>query len=181
MSAPAAASLISVEEYLHNPAYRRSEYAGGRIVQKPVGTKDHGRLQGRCFRFLDEYFDSHPGGYASVELHCRFSIDGELRFRLPDVCAVIEREDDPDSPYLERAPHLAVEVRSPEDKVSDILRKLDEYFSVGTRLAWVILPEERAALIRTADGRITVASAGDVLRGGDVLPGLAVAVDELFR
>ncbi len=181
MSAPAAASLISLEEYLHNPAYKRSEYVGGRIVPRTMGTKDHGRLQGRCFTCLDQYFDSHPGGYASVELHCRFSIDGEVRFRLPDVCAVIEREDDADSPYLERAADLAVEVRSPEDQISDILRKLDEYFLAGTRLAWVILPEEEAALVRTADGRLTVASEGDTLDGGDVLPGLSVSVDELFR
>lgn len=181
MSAPAAASLISVEEYLRNPAYRRSEYVGGRIVQRAMGTKEHSSLQLRCGRKLDEYFDSKPGGYAFVELHCRFLVDGELRFRLPDVCAVMEREDDTDSPYLERAPDLAVEVRSPEDKVSAILQKLDEYFAAGTRLAWVVLAEEQAVLVRTADGRIAVKAAGDTLDGGDVLPGFKLAVDELFR
>jgi Uma2 family endonuclease len=181
MSAPAFASLVSVEQYLRDPAYRRCEYVGGRIVRKPMGTKEHGRLQGRCFRMLDEYFDSRPGGYASVELHCRFLIDGEVRFRLPDVCAVLERDDEPESPYLERAPDLAVEVRSPEDKVSDILLKLDEYFQAGTRLAWVVLPEEQAVLVRTADGRLTVATIDDSLDGGDVLQGLALPVAELFR
>jgi Uma2 family endonuclease len=181
MSAPAAASLISVEEYLRNPAYRHSEYVGGRIVQRAMGTKEHGYVQGRCFRKFDEYFDTHEGGSASIEAHCRFLVNGELRFRLPDVCVILDREDDTDSPYLERAPDLAVEVRSPEDKVSDILRKLDEYFAAGTRLAWVVLPDEQAVLVRTTDGRITVAAAGGALDGGDVLPGFELAVDDLFR
>jgi len=181
MSAAEPAMLVTEEEYLRNPGYERSEYVGGKIVPRYFGTLSHGRAQGRCGAVIDRYFDTAPGGYGAISLHCRFAIDGELRFRLPDVCAVIERENEADSPYLERALDLAVEVRSPEDKVSDILRKLDEYFQAGTRLAWVILPEERAALVRTADGRLTVASAGDTLDGGDVLPGLSVAVDELFR
>ncbi|MBI1355311.1 MAG: hypothetical protein GC160_13260 [Acidobacteria bacterium] len=181
MSAPAIALNVSVEEYLHNPAYAHSEYVGGRVVQRAMGTKDHGRIQGRCYRKLDEYFDSHPGGYAAVELHCRFSIDGELRFRLPDVCAVLERDGDAESPYLERSPDLVVEVRSPEDALSDILRKLDEYFEAGCRLAWVVLPEESAVMVRTADGRVQAVKKGERLLGGDALPGLEIELDELFR
>ncbi len=180
MSAPAFASLVSVEQYLRDPAYRRCEYVGGRIVRKPMGTKEHGRLKIRMGRKLDEHFEGVSGGYASAEMHCRFLIDGEVRFRLPDVSAVVADED-PSSRYLERAPDLAVEIRSPGDRVSDILLKLDEYSQAGTRLAWVVLPEEQAVLVRTADGRLTVATIDDSLDGGDVLRGLALPVSELFR
>jgi Uma2 family endonuclease len=59
---------VSIEEYLSNPAYEHSEYVNGEVVPLNAGTKSHSRIQGKCFRKLDEYFDSHPGAYAGPDM-----------------------------------------------------------------------------------------------------------------
>jgi len=142
MGALTSTGPVSIEEYLTNPAYRHYEYIEGKPIQLHVGTKDHSRIQVKCSRKLDEYFDCHPGGYVAVELLCRLKIRGEVRFRLPDIAVVLGPDTSPDSRYLDRAPDLVVEIRSPDDTVGAQLRKFDEYFENGTKMAWLIVPEE---------------------------------------
>ncbi|HTP87401.1 MAG TPA: Uma2 family endonuclease [Bryobacteraceae bacterium] len=179
MGATSPLRAISVEEYLSNPEYRHSEYVDGEVVALNVGTKNYSRIQGKCYRKLDEYLDQHRGGYAATELHCRLRIYGILRFRLPDVCVVLN-DADPDADYLDRAPDFVVEIRSPEDSFTGQLRKMNDYFANGTRLAWLILPEEQSVIVLTPDGPPKSFTDTETLDGGNVLPGLSVAVADLF-
>ncbi|MDQ6700869.1 MAG: Uma2 family endonuclease [Acidobacteriota bacterium] len=168
---------VSIEEYLFNPAYQHSEYFDGEVQPLNVGTRFHARIQGRCFRKLDEYLDARPGNYVGTELHCRLLIDGKVRFRLPDLAVVLGgfSED-----YLDRGPDLAVEIRSPEDSIVSQLRKIDDYFLNGTKLAWLILPEEQSVLVLVPHASPRTLVAGDTLDGGDLLPDLRIPVADLF-
>ena len=85
----AGIKTVTIEEYLSNPAYEHCEYVDGEVVDLNVGTKQHSRITGKCFRKLDEYLDGHEIGSAHVELHCHLTIAGRTRFRLPDVCLVV--------------------------------------------------------------------------------------------
>ena len=60
MSRPVSAKAVSVDEYLANPAYEHHEYVAGGIVERNLGSIKHSRLQTRCGRKLDEYFESGP-------------------------------------------------------------------------------------------------------------------------
>jgi Uma2 family endonuclease len=171
---------ISEQEYLSSPAYRHCEYVDGFPVQLNVGSKTHSRIQIKIGRRLDEYFDSHPGGYVGTELHCRLTVRGATRYRLPDVAVVLRPDERPFDRYLEGAPDLVVEIRSPEDPVSGLVRKMDDYFANGTKLAWLILPEEQSVMIFTPDRPVRTAMRGEKLDAGELLPGLEVPVDELF-
>ena len=168
---------VSIEEYLSDPVYEHSEYVDGEVRKLKVGTRFHARIQGRCFRKLDEYFDAGPGNYVGTELHCRLGIGGKVRFRLPDLAVVLGgfSED-----YLDRGPDLAVEIRSPEDSIASQLRKIDDYFLNGTKLAWLILPEEQSVLVIRPDGVVGTVVAGEILDGGDLLPELRIPVADLF-
>ena len=73
-----------------------------------------------------------------------------------------------------------VEIRSPEDSLTAQLRKMNDYFANGTRLAWLILPEEESVIVLTPDGPPNSFGTGETLDGGNVLPGLAVPVADLF-
>jgi Uma2 family endonuclease len=108
MGALTSTGPISIEEYLTNPAYRYYEYVEGQPIRLHVGTKDHSRIQVKCSRKLDEYFDSHPGGYVVAELHCRLKVHSEVRFRLPDIAVVLGFDTSPDSRYLDCAPDLVL-------------------------------------------------------------------------
>jgi len=58
--------------------------------------------------------------------------------------------------------------------------KMNDYFANGTKLAWLILPEEQSVIILTPDAAPVARGMGETLDGGNVLPGLAVPVAELF-
>ena len=63
---------------------------------------------------------------------------------------------------------------------AEIARKLGEYFRAGVRLVWIVEPKTLTVRVYTAADRFTVLKPGQVLDGGDVLPGFTVRVDELF-
>ncbi|MGA2183574.1 MAG: Uma2 family endonuclease [Bryobacteraceae bacterium] len=179
MGASTPLKTVSVDEYLSNPEYRHSEYVDGEVVALNVGTQDHGTIQVNCGFFFKQYFLAHPIGYAAAELHCRLTIAGRQRYRLPDV-AVVLGERARGAQYLDRAPDLVVEIRSPEDSLNAQMRKMRDYFANGTRLAWLILPEEQTVLVLTPDSLPDSVGIGETLDGGTVLPGLSVPVADLF-
>jgi Uma2 family endonuclease len=170
---------VSIDEYLSNPEYEHSEYVDGEVVTLNVGTQDHGTIQVNCGFFFKQYFLAHPIGYAAAELHCRLIIAGRQRYRLPDV-AVVLGERERGARYLDRAPDFVVEIRSPEDSMQSQMRKMRDYFANGTRLAWLILPEEQTVMVLTPDSLPAALGAGETLDGGAVLPGLSVPVSDLF-
>jgi len=173
-----AVKSVTIEEYLADPAYRHCEWVDGDVVELHVGTGKHGRIQARCAAKLIDHLSQNPIGEAYVELHCKLQIGGTTRYRLPDVCvklgAAIEGR-------LEGSPELCVEIRSPDDSVSDQIAKFTDYFANGCQLGWLILPEEKAVLVLAPGAPAPrVARVGDTLDGGNVLPGLQVPVDSLF-
>lgn len=175
-----AVKALPLEEYLSNPAYEHCEWIDGEAVELNAGNMPHSRIQVKCGRKLDEYFDQHPGGCAAAELRCRLVVGGEPRIYLPDVSVVLGGPELARVSYLDRAPDLVVEIRSPDDSLSALVRKIQDYFANGTKLAWVILPEEKAVLIFTPNAPTRTAVAGEILDGGELLPELKIAVDALF-
>jgi Uma2 family endonuclease len=86
----------------------------------------------------------------------------------------------PGEPIADRVPELVVEVLSPRNTHGEIVRKLDEYFLGGVRLAWVIDPRKRSADVYTApDQKTTIDESGE-LDGADVRPGLRIPLARLF-
>jgi Uma2 family endonuclease len=180
MSTSTPVKHVTEEEYLHNREYKHCEYVDGQVVPLNVGHKSHARITGKCYRKFDEYFDQHPGGYAAAELHCRLKIHGVTRYRLPDV-AVVLGDELPDELYLHRSPDLAVEIRSPEDSITFLMRKADDYFANGARMVWIVLPEEKSVLVLAPSAAPQTFAAGESIDVSAVLPGLTIAVDDLFR
>lgn len=65
------------------------------------------------------------------------------------------------------------EILSPDDRPGEVLGKVADCLSAGTRLVWVIDPERRLARIYRADGTEDVVTAEQALKGEDVVPGFA--------
>ena len=78
------------------------------------------------------------------------------------------------------APTLAVEILSPSNTRKEMRVKLKEYFLGGVKIVWMIDPEVRTAEEYTAPDAVTAIPADGELDGGDVLPGFALPLAELF-
>lgn len=49
--------------------------------------------------------------------------------------------------FPQLVPDFVIELRSPEDKVADLIRKMNEYQSCGLRLGWIIDPIDESLYI----------------------------------
>lgn len=76
-------------------------------------------------------------------------------------------------------PDLAIEICASNQTVFS-LRKLERHLEAGSKLGWLVIPEDRAVVVLTPNGPRTLMS-GDTLRGDPLLPGFELALDELFR
>lgn len=161
---------------------RLCELIDGTLVEKPVGSWES-LIARRLSTWLGQWVDSRRLGVvygADATLKMRGG-----RVRLPDVTFVaraslpggrVPREPIPTLP-----PTLAVEVLSRTNSRAEINQKLREYFESGCRLAWIIDPPTQTCEVYLAPGEPTHRlTAADDLDGGDVLPGFAVRLGELF-
>jgi Uma2 family endonuclease len=82
--------------------------------------------------------------------------------------------------FLAVVPDLVVEIVSPDDRWSEITRKVGEYFAAGVRLVWVVDPDARTVHVYTSPNTSRTFGEGDTLPGDDVLPGFALPVAEIF-
>ncbi|HHP7243124.1 MAG TPA: Uma2 family endonuclease [Elainellaceae cyanobacterium] len=84
--------------------------------------------------------------------------------------------------FLDGAADLAIEILSPGNTVEEIHDKLVEYFENGTRLAWIIHPNENYVLVyRCAQEPDRLLKSVDSLDGEEVIPGFTLPVADLFQ
>lgn len=84
-------------------------------------------------------------------------------------------------PY-ELVPDFVAEIVSPNDRVSELDKKVDAYLADGVKLIWVIDPQRRKATIYAPDQENPIVLRGDaVLDAGEVIPGFKVVLSKLFE
>ncbi len=130
--------LISPEEYLKTTYTDLDrEFVHGEILERSMPTILHGRVQALlCFLF--ELLRKRHSVFAMSEV--RHAIEAGAIYRIPDV-AVFSGEI-PQGQYPEIPPMVAIEIASPDDRLSETLRKFCEYLAWGIPNVWLIDPEE---------------------------------------
>ena len=145
MSAPATI-LVSVEEYLGTDYSPDCDYVEGKLQERNVGEKDHGKVQKALILYWGPR-EKELGIWVIAEQRLQAA---PARFRVPDVCVVAGAE--PGEQILTRPPVLCVEILSPEDRISRVQEKIDDYLRFGVRCVWVIDPKTRRGWMYTPDG-----------------------------
>jgi Uma2 family endonuclease len=172
----------ATERDLLKPDAKLCELIDGTLVEKTMGAVES-MLNFEFGMFLGPFVKQHRLGIV-------LTADGMVRLmpgkvRLPDTCFIswdrLPGRRAPASPILDLAPDLAVEVLSAGNTKAEMERKLREYFEAGVRLVWLIDPKTRTVVVHTSPKASTKLSAGETLDGGDVLPGFALPLAELFE
>ena len=171
---PPPPALMTADELLdvRIPDKRVELIRGRLVVREPAGLR-HGRVAMELARQLANYVgDRGMGRVYAAETGFTVARDPDT-VRAPDV-AFIRRDRLPDPEPLgfpDLAPDLVVEVLSPGDRPGEILAKVADWLSAGTRLVWVVDPLRRVARVYRQDGSETIVTAEAALEGEDVLPG----------
>jgi Uma2 family endonuclease len=103
--------------------------------------------------------------------------------RAPDVAFIRQERVDEvgdTKSYWPGAPDLAVEVVSPNDKVSEIEEKVKEWLEAGTSLVWVVSPQLKTVTVYRSLTDIVILTEKDMLDGGEIVPGFLYPVAKLF-
>jgi Uma2 family endonuclease len=88
---------------------------------------------------------------------------------------------DVESLFIDGYPDLAIEVLSPADSMSDVLRKIGDYLEAGAKQVWIIDPKNESAEVYSSGDRVTRLTDDQFLSGGDVLAGFALNIKALFE
>ncbi len=140
----ATSSKISLHEYMATNYRPDCEYVDGVVVERNVGTWEHGRLQA----LLAGWFGSQEDQWQVLGLiACRVQVS-PTRVRVPDVLLTRRTRQ---ADVVVEPPLLCVEILSPEDSLAEIKEKAADYFEMGVPAVWII--DSQARVGRWSEGR----------------------------
>ncbi len=176
-------TLTTADELLHAaiPDKRSELVRGVLVVREPAGST-HGIVAMNLGAALAVYVKrAGAGAVFAAETGFKLATNPDT-VRAPDV-AFVARERLP--PWGARgfpalAPDLVVEVLSPDDRPGEVLAKVADWLSAGSRLVWAVDPERRHARVYREDGSEALATEQGTLEGEAVLPGFSCALQDVF-
>ncbi|MBX9682094.1 MAG: Uma2 family endonuclease [Gemmataceae bacterium] len=157
------------------------ELIDGCLVEKPVGIKESA-IALIIARLLGNYLEGRPLGILT-------GADGPIRLRSglvrePDVGFIswqsIGADEFPDKPIADVSIDLAIEVLSVSNTAKEMARKVEEYFTHGTKLVWLVDPKQKVVDVYRSPTDKKRLSEGQTLRAPKVLPGFSIPVSKLF-
>ena len=166
---------------LESETDRQYELVNGIPKEKGPESMEHSYIAANLTGEIRAFVKLHKLGIA-LESSATYRMSGGNN-RKPDVSFVAKDrlpEKRLTTKPFDGAPDLAVEVISPTDIWWEILEKLNQYFSSGCRLVWLISPPDQTVLVYRADRRSHFLQVGDSLDGEEVIPGFTMPVAELF-
>ena len=137
---------VPIERYLetiHQDA--APEYVDGEIVHRVVPSFRHGKAEAGFAAVFHNAGRRHPL-FVSTETHMRVS---PTRVRIPDVAVFVGAE--PAEAIPVSPPAVIVEILSPDDPWSSVMRRLREFHEWGVRHIWLADPDRSE--FYTYDGR----------------------------
>jgi Uma2 family endonuclease len=140
---------ITLAEFLAMPETKpASEYIDGQIIQKPMPQGHHSIIQRQLLFAIDPVLSDAGIAQAFPELRCNFS----GRSIVPDV-AVFESHRIPENAQgdvanvFEIAPDWTIEILSPGQSTTKVLKNIKHCVAHGTQMGWLIDPEDRSVIV----------------------------------
>jgi Uma2 family endonuclease len=146
----ATGSLVSVKEYLSTSYRPDCDYVDGVVVERNLGEYDHARLQGALIVYF-ELRRKEWGLRAVPEQRLQVS---PTRFRVSDVCVV---KGEPKEQIFQTPPFICIEILSPEDRLSEMQQRVQDYLNFGVPYVWILDSATRKAW-RSTPGALTETS-----------------------
>ena len=183
-----AKKLMTVDEYwdfVNRPENvdRLFELRHGEVIEMPRPKKPHGVVCSRIATQLQNYADRVGLGYVLSNDTGVVLEETPGTVVGPDVayCVDANTYNDVEPKWAETPPVLAVEVLSPNDKMSDVNEKIADYLRAGVKVVWLADPEMKTVTVYHPNRHHNVLKVADDLVGGGELPGFSCKVGDFFR
>lgn len=153
--------MVSLEEYLESTYEPDCDFVDGQLEERALGEWKHGELQMLIGAYLLGRYRSQ-GVCVISELRLRVT---PSRVRIPDLAVYLQ---DPQQRVPTIPPFIAIEILSPDDRMSRVERRIADFLNMGAKQVWLIDPETRQAYTATAEEGLREVKSG-VLRTADPL------------
>jgi Uma2 family endonuclease len=149
----ATGTLISEEEYLRSSYEPDCEYEDGVLIERNAGTIKHSDLQ----TLLSAYFVQRRKVWGvRVLVEARVKIRPG-KYMIPDICVFPAPGPDGNTELvITNAPLLWIEILSPEDRHTRVIKKTKDILAFGCQYVWVIDPTTLESVLHTAQGSTVV-------------------------
>ena len=182
---PAAVpARMTAEEFLNHPwGDTPVELVHGEVRVAPFPAGAHAHIVTTIFRALDAYVIAHQIGrvYGDNTGYALPHRDDTIRG--PDVSFVRAGRLPAELPLrglFPIAPDSGVEVLSPSDTYAEVAEKLDDFFSAGVQVMWLVDPCRRRIEVVAPDGTRRTFAEGAVADAAPVLPEFTMPVADVF-
>jgi Uma2 family endonuclease len=177
--------LMTADELLALPRGEfRYELVNGELKKMSPAGHNHGRIAMRLSLPIAQYVGkTQLGEVYAAETGFRLTSNPDT-VRAPDLAFVRRARVDEvrsNRGYFPGAPDLAVEILSPDDKVSEVEEKVAEWLAAGTVQVWVVSPKLQSITVYRSLHEIVTLTESDTLTGGDLLPGFEMDIAGIFR
>ena len=160
----------------------RYELLRGELLTMPPTGFEHGLASGTSLWRLTDHVRKTEAGVVVTEVGFVLARN-PTTVLAPDV-AFVRRDRVPQGSdrigFAELAPDLAVEVVSPSNSLAEMHDKVLTYLDAGVLMVLVLEPKRRTVTVHTSDRLARTLLPDEMFDGGDVLPGFAVRVADLF-
>ena len=177
--------LVTSEELERMPddPLNRYELVEGRLVRMSPVSFDHGRIVTRLSFLLSRHLNDTPSGVVVADVGFRLASNPDT-VRGPDI-AFLRNDRLPSRGtrgFLKSPPDVVFEVLSPDDRPSEMRRKIGEYLAKGVAIVVVVDPRKKAVTsYRPAGSPAMLRAADNLLDLGDEIPGFHCRVREIFE
>ena len=145
----AVVKSLSLEDFLASPDTEpESEYFDNEIIQKPMSGGKHSAIQGDLAAFVNSALRSKHIARALLELRCTF---GGMSI-VPDVSVfrwnrIVRDSNGEIANVFNIPPDWMVEILSPDQSQTKLVKKILFALENGTEIAWLIDPDEKVVFI----------------------------------
>jgi Uma2 family endonuclease len=174
---------ITLEEFLALPDTKpASEYIHGEIIQKPMPQGQHSLLQKKLLLTIDPILTNAGIAEAFPELRCTFG----GRSIVPDVVvfeqANIAYDENGDiENVFTIPPDWTIEILSPEQSTTKVLKNINHCLAYGTQIGWLIDPTDRSVFICMPDRTFQIIDEpSTILPVPEFAASIQLTVEQLF-
>ncbi|HEY9770806.1 MAG TPA: Uma2 family endonuclease [Coleofasciculaceae cyanobacterium] len=163
------------------PTKPEQEYLAGEISQKPMPQGEHSVLQASLVTEINQVGKQQKLVCAFPELRCNFAESSIV----PDV-AVFEwqnislKVNGRITNKFEIAPDWIIEILSPNQSANRVIRKITFCLNQGTKLGWLIDPEDESVVIFEPNSTPVVKADNDILLVLEALANWQLSAVDLF-
>ena len=175
-------SKLTLADFLELAATKpEQEYLAGEIVQKPMPQGEHSVLQASLVTEINRVGKPQKRACAFPELRCTFA-GSSIVLDL----AVFEWQNIPlksngkIANKFEIAPDWTIEILSSNQSANRVIRKITFCLSQGTKIGWLIDPEDESVIIFEPNAAPIVKANNDNLTALAVLGNWQLSTADLF-